>query len=98
MKLKAYDRIIKNCVIVQSSDPSIVIVDVDEGSLVAMAAEYGRWPRQVFAEFIEMLEEQNPKAVVFNILSSDSDVFNADSDEYFNEVIGATDNTYFQIL
>ncbi|MEE8302035.1 MAG: CHASE2 domain-containing protein, partial [Candidatus Tectomicrobia bacterium] len=56
------------------------------------------WPRQVFAEFLEMLEEQKPKAVVFDILYSDPDVFNPDSDEYFNDVIGATDNTYFPML
>ena len=100
MKFRTFDLIMKNRVVVQPADSSIVIVDIDEGSLAAMAEEYGRWPwpRQVFAEFLEMLEEQNPKAVVFDILYSDPDVFNPDSDEYFNEVIGATDNTYFPML
>jgi CHASE2 domain-containing sensor protein len=100
MKFRTFDLIVKNRIVVQPADSSIVIVDIDEGSLAAMAEEYGRWPwpRQVFAEFLEMLEEQNPKAVVFDILYSDPDVFNPDSDEYFNEVIGATDNTYFPML
>ncbi len=100
MKFRTFDLIMKNRLVVQPADPSIVIVDIDEGSLAAMAEEYGRWPwpRQVFAEFLEMLEDQKPKAVVFDILYSDPDVFNPDSDAYFNDVIGATDNTYFPML
>ena len=100
MKFRTFDLIMKNRLVVQPADPSIVIVDIDEGSLAAMAEEYGRWPwpRQVFAEFLEMLEDQKPQAVVFDILYSDPDVFNPDSDAYFNDVIGATDNTYFPML
>jgi CHASE2 domain-containing sensor protein len=65
-----------------------------------MAKEYGRWPwpRQVFGEFVEQLESQKPKAIVFDILFSDPDVYNPDSDTYFNEVIAGTDNTYFPFL
>ena len=75
-------------------------MDIDEGSLEAMAKEYGRWPwpRQVFAEFMENLEEQKPRAIVFDILFSDPDVNNPDSDDYFNEVVAATDNTFFPML
>ncbi|MDR4492837.1 MAG: CHASE2 domain-containing protein [Nitrospirales bacterium] len=100
MKLKTFDSIMKNRVLFHQADPEIVIVDIDEASLSAMAKEYGRWPwpRQVFAEFLEMIQEQAPKAVVFDILFSDPDVYNPESDAYFNEVISGMPNTFFPML
>lgn len=100
MKLKTFDVIMKNRVLFQKADPDVVIVDIDEASLEAMAQEYGRWPwpRQVFAEFLEMLQEQHPSAVVFDILFSDPDVFNKESDSYFNEVVADTEKTFFPML
>ncbi|HNP61995.1 MAG TPA: CHASE2 domain-containing protein, partial [Nitrospirales bacterium] len=44
MKLKTFDAIMKNRVLFHKADPDIVIVDIDEASLEAMAQEYGRWP------------------------------------------------------
>lgn len=100
MRDKAFDLMVKNRVIVPKPDPDIVIVDINEASLSAMAGEYGRWPwpRQVLGEFVENIEAQHPKAVVFDILFSDPDVYNPDSDAYFNEVIAGTDNTFFPML
>lgn len=100
MRDKAFDLMVKNRIIVPKPDPDIVIVDINEASLSAMAGEYGRWPwpRQVLGEFLENIETQQPKAVVFDILFSDADVYNPDSDAYFNEVIASTENTFFPIL
>jgi adenylate cyclase len=100
MKLKTFDVIMKNRVLFEKADPAIVIVDIDEASLETMAQEYGRWPwpRQIFAEFLEMLQEQHPSAVVFDILFSDPDVFNKESDSYFNEVVAGMDKTFFPML
>ena len=100
MKLKTFDMIMKHRVLFQKADPGIVIVDIDEASLEAMAQEYGRWPwpRQVFAEFLEMLDEQHPQAIVFDILFSDPDVFNKESDTYFNEVVADMEKTFFPML
>ena len=100
MQQKAYDLVIKNRIIKPKPDNEIIIVDVNEASLSAMAKDYGRWPwpRQVFGEFVENVEKQNPKGIVFDILFSDPDVFNSDSDVYFNEVIAGTNNTYFPML
>lgn len=100
MQNRTFDVVMKNRILYAAADPEVVIVDIDEGSLDAMAKEYGRWPwpRQVFAEFVEMVEEQGPKAVVFDILFADADVYNKESDEYFNEIIAATDNTFFPML
>jgi CHASE2 domain-containing sensor protein len=100
MRQRSYDLVIKNRIVKPKPDPEIIIVDVDEKSLADMATEYGRWPwpRQVLGEFVEQLEPQRPKAVVFDILFSDPDVFNPESDTYFNEAIAATDNTFFPLL
>ncbi len=100
MRQTAFDAMVRYRILVPKPDPGIVIVDINEASLAAMAQEYGRWPwpRQVLGEFLEKLEKQQPKAVVFDILFSDADVYNPDSDAYFDAAIAATGNTYFPML
>ncbi len=100
MRNKSFDFMVKNRVFKPSADKDIVIVDINEASLAAFAKEYGRWPwpRQVLGEFVENIQTQNPKAIVFDIVFSDADIYNADSDAYFNEVIAASDHTFFPIL
>ncbi|HEY0841778.1 CHASE2 domain-containing protein [Methylotenera sp.] len=100
MRDRAFDMMVKNRIMVPKPDSDIVIVDINEASLSAMSAEYGRWPwpRQVLGEFLENIEAQQPKAVVFDILFSDPDIYNPDSDAYFNEVIASTKNTFFPML
>ena len=100
MRDRAFDLMVKNRIVMPKVDPDIVIVDINEASLNAMAKEYGRWPwpRQVFGEFVENIEAQHPKAIVFDILFSDADVYNPDSDAYFNDVIARTNNTFFPML
>ncbi|MGH8679423.1 MAG: CHASE2 domain-containing protein [Burkholderiales bacterium] len=100
MRQRTYDLMVRYRIVKPTPDPQIVIVDINEASLAAMAPDYGRWPwpRQVLGEFVEKLEEQQPRAVVFDILFSDPDIYNPDSDAYFNEVVAGTDNTYFPML
>lgn len=100
MRNRAFDLMVKNRIVKAKVDPDIVIVDINEASLNAMAKEYGRWPwpRQVFGEFVENIESQHPKAIVFDVLFSDADVYNPDSDAYFNDVIAGTNNTFFPML
>ncbi len=100
MRQGAFDMMVKYRLVVPKPAPDIVIVDINEASLSAMAKEYGRWPwpRQVLGEFVEQIEKQHPKAVVFDILFSDADVYNPDSDAYFDAAIRDTKNTYFPML
>ena len=100
MRDKAFDFMVKHRVIQPKADPDIVIVDINEASLAAFSKEYGRWPwpRQVLGEFVENIQAQKPKAIVFDIVLSDADIYNPDSDAYFNDVIGASDNVFFPIL
>lgn len=100
MRQKAFDYMVRHRIVTPKPDPDIVIIDVNEASLAALAPDYGRWPwpRQVFGEFVEHLEAQQPKAIVFDILFADADVYNPDSDTYFNDVISKTDNVFFPFL
>jgi CHASE2 domain-containing sensor protein len=100
MRTAAFDAMVRYRIAPAKPDPDIIIVDINEASLAALSKEYGRWPwpRQVLGEFLENIEKQQPKAVVFDILFSDADVFNPDSDAYFNEAIAGTNNTFFPML
>jgi len=100
MRQGAFDMMVRYRLNVPQPDKDIVIVDINEASLAAMAKEYGRWPwpRQVLGEFVEQIEKQHPKAIVFDVLFSDPDIYNADSDAYFNAAIAGTDNTFFPML
>jgi adenylate cyclase len=100
MRDKAFDFMVKNRVLNSKPDADIVIVDINETSLATLAKDYGRWPwpRQVLGEFVENIESQKPKAIVFDIVFSDADIYNPDSDAYFNAVIAANTNIFFPIL
>jgi len=100
MRDKAFDFMVKHRIYKADADKDIIIVDINEASLASMSKEYGRWPwpRQVLGEFVENLQAQKPKAIVFDILFSDADIYNPDSDAYFDEVIKVSDNTFFPIL
>ncbi len=100
MRQAAFDTMLHYRIVKPIPDPDIVIVDINEASLAAMAKDYGRWPwpRQVLGEFVEQVEKQHPKAIVFDILFSDADLYNADSDAYFDAAIAKTDNTFFPML
>jgi CHASE2 domain-containing sensor protein len=100
MRSEAFDAMVRYRVNPVKPDKDIVIVNIDEASLNAMAKESGRWPwpRQVLGRFIEQVEKQHPKAVVLDIMFSDPDVLNPQSDAYFNNVIAKTDNTFFPML
>jgi len=100
MRQTTFDMMMRYRIMVSKPDADIVIVDINEASLAAMANEYGRWPwpRQVLGEFLEQIERQRPKAVVFDILFSDADIYNPDSDAYFDTAIASTNNTFFPFL
>jgi len=53
MRQKAFDLMVRSRLIVPKPDKDIVIVDINEASLAAMAKDFGRypWPRQVLENF-----------------------------------------------
>ena len=100
MRQETFDAMVRYRIRIPKPDSDIIIVDINEASLATMAKEYGRWPwpRQVLGEFLEQVEKQQPKAIVFDILFSDPDIYNPESDAYFNSAIAATNNTFFPLL
>lgn len=84
----------------QPFDERIVVVDIDDYSLVQMQDIAGKWPwpRSVFAEVIESLDPVSPKALLFDILFAERDRYRPDSDAYFNEVLASVDNVYLASL
>lgn len=100
LKHRAYDAIMKSRFNVPPADPDVVLIDIDEASLAAMAPQYGRWPwpRSVMGELLEGLVAQKPAAVVFDITFSDPDVFQRDADRYFREVVAQTPESFFPMI
>jgi CHASE2 domain-containing sensor protein len=97
---KAYDLIIKSRLRTPAADPDIVIVDIDEPTLAAMAGEYGRWPwpRHIMGEAVDGIARQKPAAIVFDITFADPDVYNPESDRFLGEVAARHANVYFPII
>jgi len=60
----------------------IVIVDIDERSLVLLAKKHGTWPwsRELQAEGLQKLLDAGPKAVLFSIMLSDRNPKQPDAD------------------
>jgi adenylate cyclase len=100
MKHQAYDFILKNRFHAPAPDTDLVLIDIDEASLAAMAPEYGRWPwpRAVMAELTEALARENPAALVYDITFSDLDLDHPDGDRYFRDVAARYRDTYFAMI
>ena len=100
MRTVTFDPLVRYRIFPPKPDPDIMIVDINEESLSAMSGKYGRWPwpRRVLGEFVEQIEKQHPKAIVFDIMFSDPDVFNPKSDADFDASIAKTNNTFFPML
>ncbi len=100
MKHQAYDLIMKSRYNIPTPNPDVLLIDIDEASLAAMAPEYGRWPwpRSIMAEFVEGLAKQKPRAIVFDITFSDPDVYNPEADLYFRDVIRRHSTTFFPMI
>ena len=60
----------------------VVILDIDERSLAALSTAHGRWPwpRSVLADGIQKVSDSGARAVLLNVMLSDPDKANSDSD------------------
>lgn len=82
------------------ADTDIVLVDIDDYSLRAMADTIGRWPwpRATHAELVEWLLAQGARAVVFDIWFSEPDIQRPEFDQYFGEVLDKHRNIFLPSL
>jgi adenylate cyclase len=79
------------------ADADIVVVAVDEHSLDQLAEYAGRWPwpRSVHGELVQGIAAQKPRAIVFDIMFFEPDIYRLDADELFNETVARYSNVYF---
>lgn len=78
-------------------DADIVIVAADEHSLEQLADYAGRWPwpRSVHGEMVQGIEAQKPRAIVFDIMFFEPDIYRLDADELFNKTVAQYHNVFF---
>ena len=78
-------------------DPGVVVIAADEHSLEQMAELAGRWPwpRSVHGEMVQGIEAQKPRAIVFDVMFFEPDIFRLDADELFNKAVAPYKNVYF---
>jgi CHASE2 domain-containing sensor protein len=91
-----FDLLIRHRLSHPMPDKEIVIIDIDEASLLALSGKLGRWPwpRRVMGEVAEALESQGVKAIVFDILFSSPDLNDPESDEYLMQILTRYQNIY----
>jgi adenylate cyclase len=80
-------------------DRDIVIVAIDDTSLTEMQDVAGswQWPRSVHGELVAGLAAQKPKAIVFDILFSEPDLFRLEHDRVLNDALDGLTNVYFSM-
>ena len=78
-------------------DPDIVVVAADEHSLEQLADFAGRWPwpRSVHGEMVQGIEAQRPRAIVFDVMFFEADIFRPDADDLFNKAVAHYSNVFF---
>src|SRR5665213_1046485 len=84
------------------ADRDIIVIDVDDRSLEAMASPahgVGRfpWPRAVYGELVDELRRQHARAIVFDIELYERDLQDPRSDAVLNASLAGSDNTFFPI-
>ena len=78
----SHDVILKSRFSSPKPSSDVVILDIDERSLAKLSSEYGRWPwpRSVLADGIQKVSDSGARAVLLNVMLSDPDKANPDSD------------------
>jgi adenylate cyclase len=78
-------------------DPDIAVIAVDEDSLARMADYAGRWPwpRSVHGELVQGIAAQKPRAIVFDFMFFEPDIYRLDADQLFNKTVSRLKNVYF---
>lgn len=74
----------------------VVIVDIDQRSLERMNELAGSWPwpRSVHGELIDHLERQGPRAIAFDILFNEPDVYRPEHDAAFADAVARHANVW----
>ena len=95
-----YDAMVRTRLVTAAPDPRIVILDIDEASLLSMGKEFGRWPwpRDTLATVLDYLEKQQPAAIVWDIAFSDPDRLSPGGDKAFDEAVRRSPHSIFSVV
>ncbi|MCD8377681.1 MAG: diguanylate cyclase [Candidatus Gastranaerophilales bacterium] len=77
----------------------IVIIAIDDGSYEYILDRYGEWPisRGVYSKIIDRIEQDRPKAVIFDLMFIKSFKSDAKSDALLASTMGKYNNVYTAI-
>ena len=95
-----YDAMVRARFYAPQNDSRIVIVDIDEASLQAMAKEFGRWPwpRDTLATVLDHIESQQPLAIAWDIVFSDADRLSPGGDKAFDDAAKRSTRSHFSVV
>ncbi len=96
----AHDFILKTRWSSPVPSSQVVIVDIDEKSLAALAKEHGRWPwpRMVLADGLQIIHDAGASAILFNIVLSDPDKYNPESDSAMEATVEIINNVAYPLI
>jgi CHASE2 domain-containing sensor protein len=96
----SFDWLMSHRPIAYRPDSDIIVLDIGEASLAALAPEYGRWPwpREILAQVASAAEAAGAQAIVFDILFSDPDVANPRSDGAFDRYVAASRGSFYSAV
>lgn len=95
-----YDFMLNHRLLPKKPSQDIVIIEIDNHSIDNMSDSFGLWPwpRSVFADILQFINQQQAKAIVFNILFHHIDVENIYEDQYFSQVVKEHNNSFFPMV
>lgn len=83
------------------ADPDVVVVNVDDPSLLELQKNLKvGWPlpRSLYAQLVEGLLKQGPRAIVFDVYFVDPDTQRPDDDKYLVDVTAPSDKVFFPVV
>lgn len=97
VKTASYDVAIQKRLSSPVATSEIIIVDIDEKSIAELSPRFGRWPwsRELMAEMIAGLGEYEPSVIYMNMLMSEPDVQNKQSDSSLSVILQEQTNVVF---
>ena len=100
MAQSSFDAMVRARMVAAAPDPRIVIVDIDEASLVRMAKEFGRWPwpRDTLATVLDFIEKQQPSAIAWDVVFSDADRLSPGGDAAFDAAVARSRHSHFAVV
>ena len=75
---------------------NIVVLAIDDASVESLWEQYGEWPapRNIYADAVNYIEQQKPKAIIFDLMFIKSLKTSEEADKYFIETLNKYDNIY----